>query len=125
MGDSAFIVDDEQAVVEVCQIILENEGIKVIDTACNGNDALEKFKGMRDRPGVVLMDQVMPPLDGISTMVEMHKIDPSLKVLFMSADLASKDRAIKSGAIGFIEKPFHVVEFVNAVRRAFEIVPDA
>jgi two-component system chemotaxis response regulator CheY len=125
MGASVFIVDDEEAIVEVYQTILENEDIKVIDTACNGKEALEKFKGLKDRPDVVLMDQIMPSLDGISTMVEMHKIDPSLKVLFISADLASKTQAIRSGAIAFIEKPFRLTEFITAVRRAIEMSPDA
>ena len=125
MGSSVFIVDDEEAIVEAYQVILENEGIKVIDTAYNGREALEKFKAMKDRPEVVLMDQIMPSLDGISTMVEMHKIDPSLKVLFISADPASKNRAIRSGAIAFIEKPFRVEEFVTAVRRAIQEGPDA
>jgi two-component system chemotaxis response regulator CheY len=121
MGPSVFIVDDEEAIIEAYQIILENEGIKVMDTAYNGKEALEKFKAMKDRPDVVLMDQVMPSLDGISTMVEMHKVDPSLKVLFISADPASKSRAIRSGAIAFIEKPFRVTEFVTAVREAIRM----
>ena len=125
MGPSVFIVDDEEAIVEAYQAILEIEGIKVMGTAYNGKEALEKFKAMKDRPAVVLMDQIMPSLDGISTMVEMHKIDPSLKVLFISADPASKNRAIRSGAIAFIEKPFRVTEFVTAVRRAIEMGPDA
>jgi two-component system chemotaxis response regulator CheY len=125
MGPSVFIVDDEEAIVEAYQAILETEGIEVIDTASNGKEALEKFKGLKDRPDVVLMDQIMPSLDGISAMVEMHKIDPSLKVLFISADPASKNRAIRSGAIGFIEKPFGVTEFVTAVRRAIQMGPDA
>jgi two-component system chemotaxis response regulator CheY len=125
MGPSVFIVDDEEAIVEAYQAILETEGIEVIDTAFNGKEALEKFKGLKDRPDVVLMDQIMPSLDGISAMVEMHKIDPSLKVLFISADPASKNRAIRSGAIGFIEKPFGVTEFVTAVRRAIQMGPDA
>ena len=125
MGPSVFIVDDEEAIVEAYQAILEIEGIKVMGTAYNGKEALEKFKAMKDRPAVVLMDQIMPSLDGISTMVEMHKIDPSLKVLFISADPASKNRAIRSGAIAFIEKPFRVTEFVTAVRRAIEMGPGA
>jgi len=125
MEPSVFIVDDEEAIVEACQIILEGEGIKVIDTAYNGKEALEKFKVMKVRPDIVLMDQIMPALDGISTMVEMHKIDPSQKVLFISADLRSKKRAIGSGAIGFIEKPFGVTEFVMAVRRAVQTIPGA
>ena len=125
MGPSVFIVDDEEAIVEAYQAILENEGINVIDTASNGKEALEKFKALKDRPEVVLMDQIMPSLDGISTMVEMHKIDPSLKVLFVSADPASKNQAIRSGAIAFIEKPFRVAEFVTAVRRAVQAGPSA
>jgi two-component system chemotaxis response regulator CheY len=125
MGPSVFIVDDEEAIVEAYQAILEIEGIKVIDTASNGKEALEKFKALKDRPEVVLMDQIMPLLDGISTMVEMHKIDPSLKVLFISADPASKNQAIRSGAIAFIEKPFRVTEFVTAVRRAVQAGPSA
>ena len=125
MGLSVFIVDDEEAIVEAYRVILENEGIKVIDTASNGKEALEKFKALKDRPDVVLMDQIMPSLDGISTMVEMHKIDPSLKVLFISADPASRSLAIRSGAIAFIEKPFRVTEFITAVRRAIKNGPGA
>jgi len=125
MGPSVFIVDDEEAIVEACQIILEREGIEVMDTAYNGKEALEKFKVMKDHPDIVLMDQIMPSQDGISTMVEMHKIDPSQKVLFISADLKSKKRAIGSGAIGFIEKPFGVTEFITAVRRAIQMGPGA
>jgi two-component system, chemotaxis family, chemotaxis protein CheY len=109
------IVDDERSLVEVYQKIMEMKGIPVCFVAYDGEDAIRQFKMHNPRPCVVLMDYRMPGTNGIQATKKILRMDPEVKVIFISADDGVKDDAIRAGAVMFVQKPASVKEIVNAV----------
>lgn len=86
--------------------MLEVKGYQIIEMACNGIEALKKYKSMERKPDLIILDHRMPGMNGIEVMVSLLSMNPKIKVLFASADNSVKDRALGLGAIGFLNKPF-------------------
>ena len=88
--------------------------------ASSGAEAI----GMIGKSGVdlVLLDLVMPELDGIETLSELKKIDPDLPVVMITGrgDIDAAVRATKLGAYDFIAKPVDATRLVQTVQRAIE-----
>jgi DNA-binding NtrC family response regulator len=108
MADAArkrvLIVDDEPLILEVL-----SEHFKVsydIETALNGADALGAV--LRQRPDVVLLDINMPRMNGVEVLKDIKQIDESIAVIMVTANeqVALAAEALKSGAFGYVPKPF-------------------
>jgi len=101
----ALVVDDEVANRELLRRILENEGWRV-DDAENGRVALERV-GER-MPSLILLDLMMPVMDGFEFVMEMRKLDPAQKVpivVITAKDITPEDRErLNGGVVGLIEK---------------------
>jgi NarL family two-component system response regulator LiaR len=114
-----FLVDDQPAALRSLRQRLELEtDISVVGEANNGEQALELVP--RLRPDIVLMDIVMPGLDGIATTTELQTVAPSSLVVMLSLydDPGTRERAQAAGAVAFVPKN-HVEETLLAtVRRA-------
>jgi CheY-like chemotaxis protein len=102
-----LLVDDEPVIRELVQAMLEGDGVEVrcVD---GGARALQEAVGWR--PGLVLLDIVMPGLDGLAVL-RLLRADPALAgvpVHMLTARVRPADRAAaeKAGANGYIEKPF-------------------
>lgn len=112
-----LVVDDEFGVAEVLQFILEEEGYRVL-TAINGKQALGLMAG--DRPDVVILDFMMPLLDGPGVLAAMQA-DDDLKaipvVMMSSLDEATVARRCHDHR-GFLRKPFRIEEVLGVVERA-------
>lgn len=104
-----LIVDDEEMLLSSTKRILNKMGYRVF-LADNGRTAIDEFTSHRDEIDAVLLDMMMPELDGRETFFELKKIDPDVKILLCSG--YSKDKKVEdllsSGAIGFVHKPFDV-----------------
>lgn len=102
-----LLVDDEQIIRSSSRRLLEKLGYMVV-LAENGRAALEIYRKKRDYISLVLLDLIMPEMDGATTFRELQKIDPNVKVLLLSG--YSKDDKIEvllqEGALGFVQKPF-------------------
>jgi DNA-binding NtrC family response regulator len=99
-----LVVDDEPLIVEVL-----SEHFKTaydVETAPNGTDALAAV--LRTRPDVVLLDINMPGMNGVEVLKDIKKIDPSIAVIMVTANeqIALAADALKSGAFGYVPKPF-------------------
>jgi CheY-like chemotaxis protein len=106
-----LLVDDEEAFLEVGRELLEALGYSVI-VATNGKEAVDIFEEHRDIIGLVLLDIVMPVMDGSKAFDRLRKIDPTVKVLLASGysrDGEAKD-ILARGCNGFIQKPFRMSE---------------
>jgi DNA-binding NtrC family response regulator len=114
-----LVVDDEEIMRDVLSDLLSSESYKV-DLAENGSQALEM---MRDRDyGVMVLDLMMPDLDGFQILEEMKKAENSPAALILTA-FGSIEKAIKAtklGAFDFITKPFKNDELLLAVKNALE-----
>lgn len=101
-----MIVDDSAIIRQMIQKYLSDMNIEIVATAGDGKQALQLFKEIK--PDVVTLDITMPKLDGITVLQEMVKVDSTAKIIVVTAltDKATGMKAIKSGAKGFLSKPF-------------------
>ena len=113
-----FLVDDEKFIVDLYKDILEANGHTVIAVASDGEEAVQKYKAMKEKPVVIIMDQRMPVKDGVSATQEILKINPEATIFFGSADLHIEKEAIAAGAKGFLLKPFRIEELLTAIEEA-------
>ena len=112
-----LVVDDQTVVREGLAAILANyPDIEVIGQAADGNQALEIIK--QAKPNVVLLDMVMPGLDGLATIPKIRESAPNARILVVTG-FAESDRvyqAIKAGALGYILKDATREQLVQAIR---------
>ena len=113
-----FLVDDEKFIVELYRDILEANGHEVVGVASDGEEAVRKYRDMKEKPVVIIMDQRMPVRDGVSATQEILRIDPTATVFFGSADLHIEKEALAAGAKGFLLKPFRIEELLAAIEEA-------
>ncbi len=109
-----LVVDDEPGVRSVLEQMLAANGCEVV-SAAGGREAIEAVS--RSGFDLVLTDLIMAPMDGISLFHEIRRIRPDTRVLLMSGfekDEKVRD-LIRAGAVGFVAKPFGLVEMWNAV----------
>lgn len=109
-----LVCDDERDIVSALKIYLESEGYGVVE-AYNGREALEKLK--EESIQLVLMDIMMPEMDGISAMAELRRIS-NVPVIMLTAKGEDTDKilGLNVGADDYITKPFNVVEMLARVR---------
>jgi CheY-like chemotaxis protein len=98
-----LVVDDEIDFLEMISLRLKANDYNVV-TAMNGNEALEKFKS--EKPAAVLLDILMPGMDGIDVLKKIRQDDPKVPVFIITA-FSNEERfkiANKFNASGFIVK---------------------
>ena len=113
-GKTVLVVDDESRMVEFIAMNLELEGFHVV-RAANGSGALEK--ATKEHPDLVLLDIMMPDMDGFETLQELREIS-SVPVIFLTAKSEEIDRikGLDLGADDYITKPFSPKELVSRIR---------
>jgi DNA-binding response OmpR family regulator len=112
-----LVIDDEAPIRLLCRVNLEAEGMSVLEAA-DGPSGLEKARA--EAPDVVLLDVMMPGLDGWRVAEELLD-DPrtaSIPIVFLTARAELRDRArgIDLGGIDYVTKPFNPVELAPLVR---------
>ena len=112
-----LVIDDEAPIRLLCRVNLEAEGMDVLEAA-DGPSGLEKARA--ETPDVVLLDVMMPGLDGWRVAEELLE-DPrtqSIPIVFLTARAELRDRArgIDLGGIDYVTKPFNPVELAPLVR---------
>ena len=110
-----LIAEDDHNIREGLSDLLSQEGYK-IDTAENGKVALELFK--QQKPQFVILDIMMPEMDGYSVCREIRSLDNNIPIIFLSAKSEEIDRVIglELGADDYISKPFGTREVVARIR---------
>ena len=110
-----LVVDDVKIARDLEYAFLSREGYEVIE-ASDGDEALEKFT--RLHPALVILDIIMPHMNGIQALKKIKHQLPGAKVLICTAtdDYRIIDLALKEGADGYIIKPYTGFEFIKAVR---------
>ena len=113
-----LVVDDEEMIRGVCVDLIEELGFEAL-VAADGEEALRIFRGYSDRISLVLLDQVMPDLDGVAVFRELRLIRPDIKVLLSSgySEQEVSERFIGLGLDGFIQKPFSLSLLSAELRR--------
>lgn len=121
MTEKLWIVDDDQSIRWVLQRALENAQMDVIAFEC-GSDLLRQLRDENESslPDAIISDIRMPGMDGFELIKEIHKIQPSLPVIIMTAhsDMDSAMSAYENGAFEYLPKPFDINEATELARRA-------
>ena len=114
MAHTILVVDDEPRMVQLIGMNLKLEGFEVIN-APDGYQALEKVT--KEMPDLVLLDIMMPEMDGFETLKRIREIS-SVPVIFLSVKAAEPDRVrgLDLGADDYITKPFSPRELVSRVK---------
>ncbi len=115
-----FIVDDDQSLQRLYSLILKEAGFKIIATAINGKDAVEKYTSLETKPDIVLMDHRMPIMNGLDAMKEILKMNRNEKIVFASADVSVKKKAQSLGACAFLDKPFKMQNLLITIQNIVE-----
>ena len=112
-----LVIDDEPPIRLLCRVNLEAEGMEVLE-ASDGPTGLEKARN--DEPDVILLDVMMPGLDGWQVAEELIEGDRtgSIPIIFLTARAEARDRArgLDLGGIDYVTKPFNPVELAPLVR---------
>jgi DNA-binding response OmpR family regulator len=110
-----LVVEDEPRILAFVARGLEAEGFAV-DAAGDGADALERAR--RTRPDFVVLDLLLPRVDGLTVLRELKRERPELPVLVLSAraDLPTKLRGFELGANDYLAKPFAFDELIARIR---------
>lgn len=113
-----YLVDDEEAIRKSAGFMLRTSGFQVESFA----SGLEFLKVARElAPGCILLDIRMPGMDGLEVQRELTSRGIAMPVVIMTGhgDIAIAVRAMKSGAVDFIEKPFEKLVLLSALEQGF------
>ncbi|GCE31113.1 hypothetical protein KDA_65970 [Dictyobacter alpinus] len=114
-----LIVDDYCVIRAGLRALLQpDEELQIVAEATDGRDAIEK--ALKWRPDVVLMDTVLPTMDGISATAIIRKDLPTTEVLILTDTHNGLDiiKAIRAGAIGYLLKNAQATDLRTAIRAA-------
>lgn len=115
-GKKILIIEDEKHIAEAIKLNLRMIGHEVLH-AINGLEGLNFFKEFN--PNLVIVDLMMPEIDGIGVIGEIRKQDSKLPILVISAkdQVTEKIRCLKMGVDDYLSKPFDLDEFLLRVDR--------
>jgi DNA-binding response OmpR family regulator len=118
-----LVIDDEAPIRLLCRVNLEADGMEVLE-ASDGPTGLEKARN--DEPDVILLDVMMPGLDGWQVAEELleDRRTSSIPIVFLTARAEVRDRArgLDLGGIDYVTKPFNPIELAPQVRELIQRV---
>jgi DNA-binding response OmpR family regulator len=114
MAKTILVVDDEMRLVSVVEAYLEQEGYKVVK-ASNGREAL--FAVRQEKPDLIILDIMMPEMDGYEFM-RLHRKERETPIILLTAKVEDDDKVIglELGADDYLTKPFRPRELIARVR---------
>ena len=119
MGDQIRVViaDDHMLLREMlCQILRQETGIEVVGEAGNGLQAINVISDLK--PDIVLLDIIMPEMDGIKVLPVIREKSPKTKALMLTVakDEAMILKALKAGAKGYLSKDVSISDLIKAIQ---------
>jgi len=113
-----LVIDDEPHIVLGLKDALEFEGFRVL-TASTGKEGA--LLAQRERPQAILLDLMLPDMNGYQVCEEIRRVDPRVPILMLTAKSqeADKIRGLDAGADDYVTKPFSVGELVARLRALF------
>jgi len=116
VATKALVIDDEAPIRLLCRVNLEAEGLEVIE-AGDGESGLELARS--ERPDVVLLDVMMPVLDGwqVAERLIADERTKDIPIIFLTAraELRDRERGLEAGGIAYVTKPFNPLELAVLV----------
>ena len=114
MKGKVLIVDDSALARRTIRQILETAGYVVVEAA-DGLNALERY--FLEKPDIVMLDLVMKGMYGLEVLARLRELDPSVKVIVVSADIqtSSHDLVQEAGGAAFVNKPFDKQDILSVI----------
>ena len=120
-NEKILVVDDEQAILEIAQDLLTENGYSVL-AAHSGEEALQIYEKFHDSIDLVILDLGMPGIGGHNALTELLKFDPQVKVIISSG--YSSDGKVKEDLLphvaGFMDKPYRLHDMLKKVREVLD-----
>jgi len=115
-----LVVDDEQMALASVKRVLKHRGIRDVDTCDNGRDAIQLID--RNNYDVVLLDLLMPEVDGLQVLEATKAFNPQTEFILLTAvdDMDSAVKAIRLGAYDYLVKPAENERLLLSIRHAYE-----
>jgi two-component system, cell cycle sensor histidine kinase and response regulator CckA len=119
--ETVLLVDDEEALRHLGTTLLSRFGYKVI-TAINGKEALEIYQREGDSISLIILDLIMPVMDGKQLLAEVLRINPNAKVVLASgySESGPANGVTAAGAKGFVQKPYDMRELLAKIREILD-----
>lgn len=121
---SIFLVDDEPGIIDIYKEFLAFKNYKTIEEAFDGEEAVTKYRAMKKKPDVVILDHRMPLKNGLTAMKEILTEHPLQCVVFVTADENAAKNALSMGATSFMLKPFRMDNLFNSIRTALMVIDE-
>lgn len=123
-GRLVHLVDDDDSVRRSVGFMLKTSGLTVKSYA-SGTELLKEARKLE--PGCILLDIRMPGIDGLEVQQELQKSGIDMPVIIMTGhgDIPLSVRAMKAGAIDFIEKPFEKATLLAALEEGFRVMTNS
>jgi PAS domain S-box-containing protein len=121
-GETILVAEDNEFLREMTRLLLTRTGYNVI-LAVDGREALEKYKEHREEISLVILDVIMPFMNGRDVYTEISRYDPSLKVIFTSgytSDIMPEEEKMADEGFLFIPKPFAPAKLLGHVRELLD-----
>lgn len=120
-NETVLIIDDEKPLLEMAGRFLRKKGYDVI-LASGGIQGIELFEENRDKISAVVLDLMMPEIDGPETFSELRRIKPDVKVIFASGYSINGQahQMLEEGNYRFVQKPFDVEELCASIREVID-----
>jgi two-component system, chemotaxis family, chemotaxis protein CheY len=119
MKRKLLLVDDSHLARRSLRGMLEADGFDVVEAA-DGMIALEMY--FIEKPDLVMLDLVMTGMYGLDVLTKLRQLDPSARVVVVSADVQTSSQRLveEAGATGFLHKPVEKAQLLAAVHRALD-----
>ena len=120
-GRTALVVEDDQATRQALRALLESQAFRVV-VAANGLEALKVYEQVDEKPSLVVSDVVMPQMGGVALYDALQKRTPGMKMLFVTGHPLDGDAQVllTREDVPWLQKPFQVQDFLQAVRKLLE-----
>jgi CheY-like chemotaxis protein len=121
-----LLVDDEAHVCLLAKLMLSDEGYKVV-TAYDGEEAVRVFRCLGTHVSLVILDFIMPGIDGETVFNELQRINPEVAVVLSSgfAEQSKLNRMLARGLCGFIAKPYSQQRLLDQVRFILDAIQNS
>lgn len=117
MSDKILLIDDEKDFLDIMSERMKNRGMDV-ETAPSAKEAFEKVK--KQNFDAIIVDLLMPEMDGLETLKELKKMNPDLQIILLTGNATVEKgiEAMKLGAMDLLEKPADINSLMERIKKA-------
>jgi len=114
-----FIVEDDSSLRMLYEKALALNGYNILESARDGQEAVQKYEAFKEKPDIIIMDHRMPIKNGIEATKEILNNSSEIKpkVIFASADNSIKEMALQIGVKSFKSKPFTLQRLFDNIKK--------